>query len=409
VFENGQTLQHLAFFEEVAAREEHEPEWRAATAGLVTLRLVDQWIEEGPNVVAAEGWGVRAVLNAIDQMDDGSPTPAILRSIVAAMEASRVTDVLGVVPRLLAYGQALEYDAKWALAADVYETVIAHTHPVEHSDSATAAHLRRGVCLRTLGHFAEASEAFAAASAVASEADDMVGVLRARIGEAKIAVARGNLPGAEVVLDETIARASELGMSVIRSEALHDRAMVAGLRGRYDLAVELAYEALRGSVSPDSKDRILNDIGTAFYLLGLRSVARDAFLVLSATAQHQYMRWLASLSLMEIAAEDGSEPIFEQYRSRLKASALPPELETEYYIRLGRGYRRLDHEDLGQIALAKAVQLAEHYGFATLLFEAEAATKAMVRRSSTDRELSPQISDIAHEVRHMRAAALAGD
>ncbi len=67
------------------------------------------------------------------------------------------------------------------------------------------------------------------------------------------------------------------------------------------------------------RDRILNDIGTAFHMLGLRSVARDAFFVLSATAQEQYMRWVAMLSLMGIAAEDGSELIFDQLRRQTSA------------------------------------------------------------------------------------------
>lgn len=406
MFEKDQTLRHLAFFEEVASREEHEAAWRSATAGLVTLRLVDQWVDEGPAAVAPDGWSARAVAGAVDQMDEGSPIPSILRSILAAMQTANHPEMHGILPRLLAYGQALEYDAKWALAVDVYATIITHAHPTRESDSATAAHLRQGVCLRTLGHFSEAASAFAAAGDIASEAGDMVSLLRARIGDAKIAIVRGNLPGAEVVLDETIARASQLGIGVIRSEALHDRAMVAGLRGRHDLAVEFAYQALRESASQVAKDRILNDIGTAFHMLGLRSVARDAFLVLSATAEQQYMRWMATLSLLGIAAEDGSEPIFERYKSELRASELPPDLETEYYIRLGRGYRQLGHDDLGQIALAKAVQLAEHYGLATLLFEAEAAMRSAAPHPTADRTFSPEISDIADEVRHMRVAAL---
>lgn len=407
MFEHDEALRHLAFFEAIASREEHTAEWRSATAGLVTLRLLDRWLEEGPSAAASGGWAARAVEGAIDQMDEGSPIPSILRSILSAMQDSPVADVHDVLPRLLAYAQALEYDAKWAMAVDVYNAVISNSHPTQESDSATAAHLRRGVCLRTLGRFPEAAEAFAAASAIASEAGDLVAVLRARIGDAKIAVARGNLPGAEKVLDEAIVRASELGVAAIRSEALHDRAMVAGLRGRPDLAVEFAHKALHESESQIARDRILNDIGTAFHMLGLRSVARDAFLVLSATAEQQYMRWMATLSLLGIAAEDGSEPIFEQYKSEVRISELPPDLETEYYIRLGRGYRHLNHDDLGQIALAKAVELAEHYGFATLLFEAETAMSEPVRRAGPNREISAEVFDIADEVRNMRLMAFA--
>ena len=406
MFGNDQTLRHLPFFEEVAAHEEHEGAWRAATAGLVTLRLVDQWIEEGADVAASDAWSVRAVLNAIDQMDEGSPVPSILKSVVAAMHHSASADVHDVMPRLMAYGRTLEYEAKWTLAVDVYDAVIAHTHPIEESESATAAHLRRGICLRTLGSFQQATEAFAAAGTIAGQAGDMMGVLRARIGDAKIAVARGNLPRAEALLDETISQAGELQISMVQSEALHDRAVVAGLRGRHDLAVELAYEALRDCSSQIDRDRILNDLGTAFHMLGLRSVARDAFLVLSATAQEQYMRWAATLSLMAIAAEDGSQPMFDQYRVQLKASELPPKLQTEYYVRLGRAYHQLAHEDLGQIALAKAIQLGEHYGYFGLLFEAEDAISASSAHPALPAEMSPMISGIADEVRNMRIAAL---
>ncbi len=308
MFGNADSLRHLAFFEEAAAHEEHQAQWRAATAGLVTLRLFDAWIEEGPQVVAPGSWNVRAVVNAIEAMDDGSTLPSILRSVLNAMQEAPATKVHDVIPRLAAYGRALEYEAQWVLALDVYDTIVAHTHPLEESDAAAAAHNRRGYCLRTLGRLAAAVEAYQTAGRISATAGDLIGVLQARLGDAKVAVARGNLPQAEQVLDETIARASTLGIADIHSKALQDRAMVAGMRGHHDLAIELAYDALRETANQAERDRILNDIGTAFHMLGLRSVARDAFLVLSATAQEQYIRWVAMLSLMGIAAEDGLEP-----------------------------------------------------------------------------------------------------
>lgn len=411
MFGIGDSLRHLAFFEETAAHEEHEADWRAASAGLVTLRLVDAWIEEGPELVAPDSWNVRAVLRAIDAMDEGSTLPSILRSIVSAMQEAAASNIHDVIPRLAAYGRALEYEAKWTLALDVYDTIVAHTHPMEESDAAVAAHSRRGVCLRTLGRLDAAQEAYRTAGRIAVASGDMMGVLQSRLGDAKIAVARGNLPQAEKVLDDTIARASKLGIADIHSKALQDRAMVAGMRGRHDLAIELAYDALRQTASQIERDRILNDIGTAFHMLGLRSVARDAFLVLSATAQEQYIRWLATLSLLGIAAEDGLEPVFDQLRRQLRPSELPPELEIEYYIRLGRGSRQLGLDDQGQIALGKAVELSEHYGLYALLFEAEEALKVPAR----NRRLQPvaeeaiplRVAGVAEAVRHMRVAAVA--
>ena len=151
MFGDGDSLRHLPFFEEIAAHEEHQAEWRAATAGLVTLRLVDAWIEGGPEVVAPDSWNVRAVLKAIDAMDDESTLPSILRSVVSAVQEATATNIHDVIPRLAAYGRALEYEAEWMLALDVYDTIVAHTHPIEESDAAAAAHIRRGYCLRTIG------------------------------------------------------------------------------------------------------------------------------------------------------------------------------------------------------------------------------------------------------------------
>lgn len=411
VFGNSDSLRHLPFFEEIAAHEEHQGEWRAATAGLVTLRLIDAWIDEGPDAVAPDSWSVRAVLGAIDAMDDGSPVPRILRGIVMKITENAVSLTTGeVMTRLMAYARALEYEARWVLAADVYETVISCTHPVNESDSAVMAHIQYAVSLRMLGKFQDAQNAYATAGVIAQRAGDMIGVLRAQIGAAKISVARGNLPGAEAMLDKTIAAASELGISTVHSMALHDRAMVAGLRGRHDLAIELAYKAMRESSTAVDRDRILSDIGTAFHMLGLRSVARDAFLVLSATAQEQYMRWVATLSLLSIAAEDGAETVFSQLKQQVTVRALPPELETEYYIRLGRAYRHLEQDDLSQIALSKGIELAEHYGYAGLLFQAEAALHEppLPKRFNTTptAPASDEIVGIAEAVRKMRDTAV---
>ena len=76
--------------------------------------------------------------------------------------------------------------------------------------------------------------------------------------------------------------------------------------------------------APRERDRILADIATGFLSLGLFDVARDAYLVLVATAQDQYVRWTAGLNLMEIAGRQGVEPLFDRYRRDFKDAELPP-------------------------------------------------------------------------------------
>ena len=160
MFDSNERVRHLPYFTELAALDDNDPSWRAVSAGLVLLRLVDAWIEEGADAVAADGWGVRSVAAAIEEMPAGMPARAILMSALDALTDARGGDVHAVAPRLMAYARSLDLDGKWALAADVYETVIAHVHPDEESEIAVNALLRRGHCLRELGEFTEATAAF---------------------------------------------------------------------------------------------------------------------------------------------------------------------------------------------------------------------------------------------------------
>jgi tetratricopeptide (TPR) repeat protein len=373
VFDDIMGARHLPFFAELAELEDGDPAWRSLSAGLVVLRLVDAWIAEGAAAVAADGWGVRSVEAAIEEMPAGQPARAVLRSVVDALKDSPAGDMHSIAPRLMAYARALDLDAKYALAADVYETVIAHVHPAEESDVAIAAHLWLAYCQRNLGALDRSAMSYEAAGAIARDVDDMFGILRSRIGAAKIASLRGNLPGAERLLDETIAIASTREDLVeVHAHAMQDRADIAFRRGRFDLAVELGYKSLELTKDPINRDRLLSDVATAFYMLGVRSAARDAYIIVEATAQEQYQRWTASINLMEIAARDGSMPLFERYRRSLATVAFPPAQEAQYYLQLAESYEAL-HQPAAAIAAGlRARAIAEAYGFNEKLFAAEA-------------------------------------
>ena len=404
MFDSDHKLRHLPFFEEIAALEEGSAEWHAGTAGLVVLRLVDAWLEDGPSVATDGDWSIRSVRCAIEAMDDGTPIRAILGRIVDALKEQR-PDVHVVVSPLLAYGQALEYDAKWPQAADVYHSVLAHLHPTEDGDTSIAAHLRLGQCYRNLNRIDDAAAAFTAASEIATAVGDMVGVLRARIGEARIAMVRGNLPRAEEILDDTIRRAAAADLQDVRSRALHDRANVAHFRGQYDLSIQIAYEALGQSQSPTEHDRILSDIAVSFLELGVYSAARDAYLILSATAQEQYVRWASMLNLLEIASSTGDEILFELYGRQLTGQDVPPIMATAFQLNLGVGYHRLGKVERARPHLERAMSSAREHGFNQYLFEAEEAllqldSVAPPRRVAKD--VSLDVEEVAHAIREIR-------
>jgi tetratricopeptide (TPR) repeat protein len=404
VFDSEPKLRHLPFFEDIAGREEGTADWHASTAGLVVLRLVDTWLEHGNERRDVE-WTVRSVRCAIEAVSDGATIRTILDRVVDALEEGR-PDFHVVVTPLMAYGRALEYDAKWSLAADVYHSVLAHLHPTEDSDASIAAHMRLGNCYRNLHLINEAAASFSAASEIAAETGDLVNVVLARVHEGHLAVLRGNIPHAEMILDSAIASAVGPEFRDVRSRALHERSNVAHHRKDYELAVRLAYEALEGAQVPSERDRILNDMAGGFVELGVLSAARDAYLILSATAQEQYMRWTATINLVELAAQTNSRMFFELYRRQIADQSLPPYLATGLELTLGLGYRRFGEFEQAQTFLKRALAMAEQHRLNQYLFEAE---EALLQLEATPPQRVPvdpslDLAKVATAIRELREA-----
>jgi tetratricopeptide (TPR) repeat protein len=403
-------LQHMPFFEALSRVEESSAEWRLTSAGLVTLRLFDAWVVEGPSVVAADAWGLRAVRETIDAIDVGHSARAILSSVVDAMESTVMVRVQLVAPRFLAYARALQFDGRLELAADVHQTIIAHAHPIDESDIVIGANMQLGSCFRALGKWQDASRAYERASCIAAMSGDLVNVLRARIAEANMLLDRGNLPRAQSMLDDAIAEASANRLADVKTVALHDRSVVAIHRGEYELAIKLAYEALEGYTAATSRDRVLGDIAVAFYELGMRDAARDAYLILAATAQEQYIRWTAMINLMECAAADTREPTFEQYRRELADVDLPVSLACQYHYYAGEAYRLFGRAKEAESELTKALELAEQHRYNAILLRAEQSLEALrdggvVIIAEAPENPAPEVVRVAEAVREMRELA----
>jgi hypothetical protein len=319
-----------------------------------------------------------------------------------------------IMPRLMAYGRALDYEGGWRLSSDVYQTVLDYTSEEDDPDVLIEAHMQMGYCQRMLAQWDDAAYSYAQAGQIASAQGDIERMLRARIADAKLAIDRGNLPQAEVLLDDTIAQArSSDDLRAIRSLALHERAAVAYMRGQFDNSVKLGYEALQGMTNLTARDRVLSDIAAAFGELGVLSASRDALIIVAATAQELYLRWAAEINLLEIAAKQREEPAFEMYRRELADAELPASLEANYHLHVGRGYQLLGHTNAARTALEKAVSVASHNRFNQLVFEAE---KSLQELTATERreeqvyvEPDAELVEIARAIGDMKVAAgLAG-
>ncbi len=404
------TLSHMPFFEALAATKETSDEWRAVSAGLVTLRLFDGWIEEGESVVSSSSLSLKAVREAIAAIETRHSARSLLTSIVDAMVATGKRDLTTVAPRLMAYGRALQLDGQWSLAADVYSTVVTYARPIDEPDLYTAANMQLGASLRLCADWTGALAAYRTAGDVALMCGDTTTALRSRVGEANVARDRGNLPLAETLLDETIRSAESAGLADIRTAALHERAAVAHRRGNFELAVQLGHDALQ-SASGTQRDEILADMAASFYELGARSVARDVHLIIAATSQSQFKRWQSLINLLEIAAIDGSEPAFEQYRRELASAQLPALLSAYYHLYLGQGYRMFSRASQAKAEIERAISIASANQLNQVVIEAEMALDqirdggVVIIAERTDKEPSAAVEPAVRTIRNLRALA----
>jgi tetratricopeptide (TPR) repeat protein len=412
---NMRSLAHMPYFEQLSTLADDSAEWRSVSAALVVLRLFDSWMQGGPAVVAADAPGLQAVRDQIAAMDVRDSNRRLLGSIVDAIVTAQAPRIVTVAPRLMAYGRALQHAANWPLAADVYRTVLAYAMPVEDSETVVAANMQLGRCLRVLAEWEEALACFAAVSQVATMTDDMMSILRARIQEANIAIDRGNLPHAETLLEDTIVCAKERGLQEIGATAMHDRAHLALRRGKPTEAVVWQYEAFKGVRNQMARDRVLNDLGASFVQLGIYSAARDAFLVVASTAHEQYMRWTATINLLDVSVHERREPLFEQYRRDLETASMPPALAVYYYIYVAQGYRAFDQLSLATAAINRAVEIATTNQLGQALFEAEeffgelkrdqVEQQREERLKTQNSTWSPEVEGIARALHELRTMA----
>jgi len=364
-------LKHLAFFEAVGEAKENSPKAQSATAGLLMLRLIDHWVLAGPVMVEPESVSVKSVRGAIMQLESTDPTREVLLGLVNTMQTVREVDIQPVLPRLFAYAGCLERRSELTLASDVYGTIARLAEEDYDGDLLIDSFLRLGYCKRMLGELNDAESSYATAGKIAKRQKETARALRSQIGVAVVVMIRGNLPKAEELLASVAVESERAECADITANALHSRSVVAQRRGDLGRAVCLAYEALQWAALPNERDAILGDIGAYFVAMQRFDAARDALMVLEATAATELVRLNARVNMVALAARAGDNALFASSRTRLDGVSLPPEVQVNYLIESARGLRRFGESETARGLLEDARELAVSHGFNRSIFEAE--------------------------------------
>lgn len=180
-------LPHFVFFEALAAAtSEEDPEWRSTKAGLMVLRLLDNWAMWGAEVITEHEWGVHVVRRAVTVIDEGNPLRTPIMNVLDVMRKTQ-NPPSDVIPQLFAFAHALELDGKWVLAADVYDTIIHKVaQPIVDTPAVIKAYMALGACFRMLADWAEAAVAYKAAGRLARLRGDAEIVAEARAAAAQL-------------------------------------------------------------------------------------------------------------------------------------------------------------------------------------------------------------------------------
>jgi tetratricopeptide (TPR) repeat protein len=406
-------ISHQVYFDTLGSMQEDSASWRAVFAGLSVLRLVDTYDPTGPTSNRANWAQLHAVRTAIEEMSDGDAVRGVLTCVLEEITTrSKVDDT--VCAALIGYGRALDYEASWGLATDVFQTVAQLTKPERNARLAVEAHVAVGGAARRNGEWETSARAYSQAAYLADILGDHPGVLTVQIGIANTYLAKGNLPQAEIILDDVIVQARDQALPEIQGHALHSRAAVASRSGQNAEALKLAYEALNLIVKPAERDVVLGDIAAMFTQLGMHESARDAHLILTSTAQSKLARWSATLNLMELASLDGMEDAFDGYARELSRAPMGAWIRSHYLLFLGEGLSRFGRQETAIEALEEAVRFAESNQIHQTAFKAQDALASVRSTSRVVRTFTPpptwlpdDVGSVIRAISELRKAAVA--
>ena len=403
-------ITHQVYFDTLGSMREESASWRSVFAGLSVMRLVDSYAQPSP--ATPVNWAqIHSVRTAIGNVGEGDPIRGVLTAVVDEITSRGAVDE-SVCATLLSYGRALDYEASWGLATDVFSTVAKLTKPERNPRLAVEANVAVGGAARRNGDWETSARAYSQAAYVADTLGDKQGVLTVQVGIANTYLARGNLPQAQSILDDVLVQARDQALPEVQGMALHSRAALAQQRGEKAEAVKLAYEALTFTVRPSERDRVMEDLAVGFSELGMRDAARDTHLVLAGTAQTKWVRWLASINLMELAAQEGMEEAFDSYASQLRDAPLGPYLKSYFLLFLGEGLEQFGRFEAAEEVLSAAMSYADANQIHPVSFKADEALAAVRSKSRRPTkapayvQVPEEVLTAAHAMSELRRATL---
>ena len=381
-------------------------------AGLEAMRLIDRWGRRKFIRRSASFVELGAARSLVDLLPPGV-TQRMLSALVAALTNDSPTRVPSVYGLLVGYAGVLDRSDQWELAADVYGTAIEHVRSREEQLQTPEFYNRMGICLRKAGRLAAAIAAHHAGGALATALGVPMLVLTNRLGEAAALLVGDNIPGSDRAYADVARDAEVVGLPDVRAVALHERALALYARRKPEgletqQALVWLSQALRAYWDAARRNRVLDDMATAFIELDYPQVARDIYDFMFQTADDPDVHVAAGLKGIRLAAQCGERADFERYAAELaeEGEQMLPEQHADYNLSLGLGYWRGGRLALARQAYSRALTIAEDCQLYQELHDAEQSRAGLDAgapppplRRPTDRPPSPELAKVIASIR----------
>ena len=318
-------------------RDIDKPEWRTTAAGLVVLRLVDDWFKHGHRLIHTDSPALEVARDVLAQIPRTDILRALLAQILDAVEHADTVETQAANEPLITYAWELQGRGNFDLAQDVIFPLQFRAEAKKDVRTIIKTSAKLGYLLRITGQLDLAEENYNKAMHYARASGDVESEVRATIGRAKLLVLRGAVTYADSQCADAAVRARSIGATMVYSSSLHDQAFVAATQGEYHNALSLYYKVLQQENR--HPHRVMADLAASLLRVGRISESRHINLVLAVSAQEQSTRWQATNNLMNAAILERDQSAFELYQSALTLTPLPPWLAMGYHQASAIGYR----------------------------------------------------------------------
>jgi hypothetical protein len=342
--------------------QERESSARSALGGYLVARLVERVLTCEDTADSRQGlrWQIEAVRRHVRELPPDLPESAHLRGITDAVPTD-ARPLAGLRLSIMAYAYFLEHEARLEEALQALTLAVrTYGQRVPPSDFATTA-LFAGRLNRLLARWATATACYAAAESAAEVIDDLVVVLRSRLGRSAVLRGEGNIPLAQAMAEDVARVAARAQLREVEAMAHTDIGAVLALQGHRVQAVQANYRAFQLVEDGLQRMRVLGDLGIGLLELGAYEVARTAFEIVVSSKTSFLVRTNALLELMELESAAGNRMAFERRRVAVEEvrERMPPSMLADLHFKSGVGWARFAQVSRARDMLTAGLQLSE--------------------------------------------------